>query len=240
MNGFPNLAGRPNIDDICAAELEAAGIEAVRFEIFRDQNPEVKTAVRGQLPPWRFSRNWRYWVARGPGIPPCYAAILHEKLGKEVRVEGHCGCPSPLEWHKGFAVGLYHVDTPEGLTMLADTIKLVMVEAERRHDLEKELREARAEVERLKRIVDTADGKDAESFDWSVLGEIDRLETENERLQVDYDGMSAALSDQHMEIDRLRAALEEIKDQASDYGDLENIRLVAARALNPERSEAND
>ena len=42
-----------------------------------------------------------------------------------MRVEGHCGCPSPLEYNKGFAVGLYHVDTPEGLKALADTIKQV-------------------------------------------------------------------------------------------------------------------
>jgi adenosyl cobinamide kinase/adenosyl cobinamide phosphate guanylyltransferase len=40
-------------------------------------------------------------------------------------VDGHCGCPSPREWHHGFAVGLYHVDTQEALNALADTIRRV-------------------------------------------------------------------------------------------------------------------
>jgi hypothetical protein len=30
-------------------------------------------------------------------------------------IEGHCGCPSPLEYCHGFAVGSYHIDTPIGL-----------------------------------------------------------------------------------------------------------------------------
>jgi hypothetical protein len=48
---------------------------------------------------------------------------LYETNKKDVRVAGHCGCPSPLEWYKGLAVGNYHVDSPEGLKALADTIK---------------------------------------------------------------------------------------------------------------------
>ena len=51
-----------------------------------------------------------------------------KKRGRDVRVDGHCLAPSPLEWCKGFAVGMYHVDTPEGLKALADTIKLVYAE----------------------------------------------------------------------------------------------------------------
>ncbi len=55
----------------------------------------------------------------GPGLPLTYAQPLHEAFGQVVRVDGHCGCPSPLEWFKGFGVGLYHVDSPEGLKALA-------------------------------------------------------------------------------------------------------------------------
>lgn len=125
-----NYAGTKDKDKEIAAELTAAGIEAVKLpESLRESRGEVKTIVIGQLGPWGFRRAWYYWVAEGPGIPPVYAEDLHKRFGKEVRVAGHCGCPSPLEWYKGFAVGDYHVDTQEGLKALADTIKMVMGDA---------------------------------------------------------------------------------------------------------------
>lgn len=123
-----NYAGMSDKDDEIAAELEAAGIEVSKFEIFRDRG-EVKTSVMGSLHGWGFRRAWYYWVADGPGIPPVYANELHEKHGKDVRVDGHCGCPSPQEWFKGFAVGMYHVDTQEGLNALADVIRRVVAES---------------------------------------------------------------------------------------------------------------
>ena len=123
-----NYAGMSDKDEEIATELNLAGIEVHRSEIFRDQG-EVKTAVVGSLYRWGFTRAWYYWVAKGPGIPPAYANILHEHYGKEVRVDGHCGCPSPKEWFKGFAVGHYHVDTQIGLKALADTIRKVIMEA---------------------------------------------------------------------------------------------------------------
>lgn len=132
--GFPNRADSRGTtfkdqDEFLAAELEAAGIKPEKYEVFRDQHPEVKTAIRGSLGPWFFTRNWYYWSAKGPGIPPDIAEELHKEFGQEVRVEGHCGCPSPLEWCKGFAVGSYHIDTSEGLKALADVIKGIMEKA---------------------------------------------------------------------------------------------------------------
>lgn len=121
---FPNYAGRSDVDDQCESELRSAGIIAERWEVFRDQL-EVKTSVRGTLHGWLFERAWYYWVARGPGVPPQFADKLHESHGKSVRVDGHCGCPSPLEWCKGFAVSQYHVDTPDGLAALAETLREV-------------------------------------------------------------------------------------------------------------------
>ncbi len=120
-----------DLDEKCRAELVAAGIQVYEFDFLREMNGEVPAQVRGSLDPfgWGFRRAWRYWVAKGPGIPPSYAAVLHESHGTEVRVAGHCGCPSPLEWHKGFAVGMYHVDTAEGLKALADTIRQVADDA---------------------------------------------------------------------------------------------------------------
>ena len=128
-----NYAGSkdPNLDSLIEEELTAAGIETAKMPNFYALRREVPTRVIGELHGWGFQRAWYYWVAEGPGIPSDVAMKLHETHGKEVRVAGHCGCPSPLEWYHGFAVGLYHVDTPEGLKALADAIKSVYVEASR-------------------------------------------------------------------------------------------------------------
>lgn len=121
--GFLNLAGADGADFICVGELQLAGIKISRLpEMFREKR-EVKTVIIGEIGPWGFTRAWRYWIAKGPGIPPEIAADLHVDHGEEVRVGGHCGCPSPKERFKGFAVGLYHVDTQEGLNALAEVVR---------------------------------------------------------------------------------------------------------------------
>jgi len=130
IDWFPNYAGMDDIDELLVEELTAAGIGPVKLpEIFRDRHPEMRTIVIGDMGSWEFKRNWNYWIAQGPGIPPKYANALHALHGKYVRVDGHCGCPSPFEWFHGFAVGHYHVDTATGLKALADTIKLVVEDA---------------------------------------------------------------------------------------------------------------
>jgi hypothetical protein len=121
-----NYAGRDDVDDEIARELELAGIKVIKLpEFMRNKHPEMRTVTIGELYRWEFHRAWYYWVAEGPGIPCDVATELHEKFGTVVRVDGHCCCPSPLEWLKGFAVGYYHVDTQEGLCALADTIRKV-------------------------------------------------------------------------------------------------------------------
>lgn len=146
--GFPNLAiGRvkdyydkqppeiqkklDHIDETCRLELKAAGIEAVSLECLRTTAGEVPTKYLGEIPVgWGFRRAWYYWVAKGPGMPPKYASELHAKEGKACRVEGDCGAPDPIEYRQGFGIGTYHVDTPEALAALADTIKRVAADAE--------------------------------------------------------------------------------------------------------------
>lgn len=119
-----NYAGCDNVDDAIAAELEAAGIEVHRSDFLKDiSRSEVKTSIVGSLHGWHFKRAWVYWTAAGPGLPLEYATPLHTAHGKTVRVAGHCGCPSPLEWYKGFAVGDYHIDDAAGLKALADALK---------------------------------------------------------------------------------------------------------------------
>jgi hypothetical protein len=107
----------------CEAELKAAGINITIFP--RVRPGEVPTLTFGGLSMWSFTRAWYYWIAEGPGIPPDVAEKLHAEFGHEVRVDGHCGCPSPREWFNGFGVGHYHVDTQRGLNALADTLRSI-------------------------------------------------------------------------------------------------------------------
>lgn len=130
---FPNYAGRSDVDSELQAELEAAEIPFERLpEIIRDSRGEVQSIVIGSLHGWAFTREWYYWRAEGPGLPPQYADALHVLFGKEARVAGHCGCPSPFEWYKGFAVGMYHVDTPRALWALSTALKACHNDATRR------------------------------------------------------------------------------------------------------------
>lgn len=132
MSNFSNMAGRTGIDSALEAELSAAGITINNMGMLLRDRGEVRTGVIGTLHGWLFERAWVYWRAQGPGLPPAYADPLHKTHGREVRVEGHCGCPSPLERYQGFGVSNYHVDTPEGLKALADALKLCVEDAARR------------------------------------------------------------------------------------------------------------
>lgn len=128
--GFPNYAGRSDIDDQLEAELNAAEISIVRLpELCRSNQGEVKSIIVGELHGWQFTRAWYYWSAKGPGLPLEYASALHVLFGQEVRVDGHCGCPSPLEYYKGLAVGHYHIDTPRGLLALSTALRACVNDA---------------------------------------------------------------------------------------------------------------
>lgn len=139
---FPNRAGNaPDNDSVIAAELASAGIptlEQVDGEIapeirdlLRNASGEVATYVRGTLCGWSFQRGWRYWVCTGPGIPLKEAEELHACHGQSARVNGDASAPSPREQFHGLGCGAYHVDGPDALKALADTIKAVVKNAER-------------------------------------------------------------------------------------------------------------
>lgn len=117
------------VDDAVQSELIAAGIlradgsynplHCARWP-WKRKGPngyykEVPTEIFASKYRWTFERAWYYYIATGSGIPPDKAEEFHKQWGTQVRVDGHCGCPSPLEWEKGFAVGAYHIDTQEGL-----------------------------------------------------------------------------------------------------------------------------
>ena len=103
-------------------------------EILRDSRGEVKTIIINDIfYGWKFERAWYYWRVEGPGLPLEYAVSLHEKYGNVVRVAGHCGCPSPMEWGFGMPIPSYHVDTAEGLKALADAIKQCAEDAKKKY-----------------------------------------------------------------------------------------------------------
>ncbi len=130
---FPNLARRqPASDIVCAEidavveqELQAAGIEA--HPLYSRLRSEVPTKWFGAHCTWSFERFWYYWVAKGPGVPPEVAEKFHKVWGQQVRVDGHCGCPGPLEWARGFAIVLYHIDTAEGLRAFAELLGSIYI-----------------------------------------------------------------------------------------------------------------
>lgn len=132
MTKLPNLARRPEdksswafVDNQACNELIVAGINRVGPHNWLRYRGEVPFAYIGELCKWSFERYWYYWVAKGPGIPPDIAEEFHKTWGQQVRVDGHCGCPSPLEWCEGFAVGCYHIDNLDGLTAFAELLRSI-------------------------------------------------------------------------------------------------------------------
>lgn len=113
------------VNETVRAELTAAGIEIEEHDFLIRMCGEVPTKIIGSLAGWSFRRAWRYWVAEGPGVPPEEAEQFHRIWGQQVRVAGHAGCPSPLAYYHGFAVGSYHIDTQEGLNAFADLLRSI-------------------------------------------------------------------------------------------------------------------
>lgn len=122
-----NLAGDLGCDIPIKKELDEAGIEYVEYDVFASGR-EVPSKVRGIYRGWEFKRAWYFWVAtavHGVVLPMDDAEKLHQAHGKEVRVAGHYGCPSPREWYKQpwhVGVDLYHIDTQIGLNAFAEAI----------------------------------------------------------------------------------------------------------------------
>lgn len=118
-----NYAGVHGCDTGLIKELTEAGIEV---KYYAKMPPgEVPANVYGELNGWTFERAWYYWIATGPAIPTTIAETLHATHGQEVRVEGHCGCPSPSEYCGDQGVSSYHVDSQKGLNALAKTISSI-------------------------------------------------------------------------------------------------------------------
>lgn len=127
-------------EDSEAAQLARVGIMIP--QISRQSPREWVTVydVAAKLFGWKFSRAWYYWIAEVQyenaeyGIPVGLAEDFHSVYGKEVRVAGHCGCPSPKEWYKGKPCICYHVDTPRGFEALVQLLKRRYDDVEAEHE----------------------------------------------------------------------------------------------------------
>jgi hypothetical protein len=155
QKSFPNVAGlgrdRPTeVDEVLVGELLGADIEWMNAD---SRYGEPQTLVVGACRGWTFHRAWYYWMASGPTLPLEYATPLHEKFGKSVRVEGHCGCPSPEEYCGVRGVSSYHVDNSEGLKALAETIKIFSGQ-EAAKESKEHTNPLKAENERLRKTLE--------------------------------------------------------------------------------------
>ena len=149
-----NLAGDPLCDIYILKELEAAGIAS--YPLRDPGNTEVPYTVIGGLGekpltqkdrdfvanngiyietveffnPFIFTRAWYYWCVSGY-VPLHVAEEMYEyPIGKkDIRANGHCGCPPPSEQvvqHKVCGmkvVDSYHIDSQEGLNLFVQTMK---------------------------------------------------------------------------------------------------------------------
>lgn len=130
-----NLAGKTKADLQILEELSEADIQVVEGPRSRGEVPHT---ITGKLANWNFSRAWDYWIASASdlkGLPLEIATELHERkyplvgkdnyenYGEVIRVNGDAGCPHPREWARKGKIDCYHIDTQEGLSTFARTIR---------------------------------------------------------------------------------------------------------------------
>lgn len=134
-----NLAGNKESDKFIKIELEKAKIPIIKID---SPEGECQYTLIGKLNNWIFTRAWYYWVCttNEKGIPLNIALKMHNKqypdqmfdheqekgnYGNSIRVGGHCGCPSPVEYGgtSGFITS-YHIDTQEGLNEFARVLNV--------------------------------------------------------------------------------------------------------------------
>lgn len=94
-----NAAGDYNCNSYIPAELAEAGIPPIHH--FEQERGEVPTHFTGELLGWTFRRAWSYWIATAEdpknGLDYEFAQPMHDLIGQEVRLAGHCLCPSPKD-----------------------------------------------------------------------------------------------------------------------------------------------
>ena len=118
---FKNIAGKPVEENNETIKSELTQADITIIDLHFELTGEVKTNYIGFSNGWTFYRRWRYYSAQaneGCILLFKYADELHKNFGNEVRVAGHCGCPSPNKHHNEnyhMGVSSYHIDSIEGL-----------------------------------------------------------------------------------------------------------------------------
>lgn len=153
QNGFPTLGDPPfdsQARDAALAELEAAGfprgstvVSSREVKVWKEGTDAWRSSragvhfpgmgteedkewievhsVEAELFGWQFSRAWYYWIAastRGEPVTAEEAVRLDEALGSVLRVDGFAGGQRPIG-----PVGGYHIDRPDALAALVESLK---------------------------------------------------------------------------------------------------------------------
>lgn len=87
-------------------ELVAAGVTPVECELDMRHN-EVPSTYTGKIGHFTFRRLWYYYSVRGPFIVDVAQEYWenNQLWKKDVRADGHCGCPPPNEWCRWWVEG---------------------------------------------------------------------------------------------------------------------------------------
>lgn len=109
------------LDAGCPAAQTPPGI--IIPSLAKSYHPETHFRMSAKLHGWEIMRAWTYWVVRCEKrvdeIAIKDATALFEEHGREMRVDGHCGCPRPEKpWLKYHArVDVIHLADGKVLTL---------------------------------------------------------------------------------------------------------------------------
>ena len=109
-----NLAGRQDSDVIITRELLRCGITPKPTELYGEVKSTVKGVLQFNGAEVEFTRLWYYYSVSGRFPEDLANQLYADVVGKtDIRVAGHCGCPSPQEFGVWFVGDRQVVSTKE-------------------------------------------------------------------------------------------------------------------------------
>jgi hypothetical protein len=113
-----NLAGNKDCDKQIHLELTRCGIDIHSIPLGHSEVPytlEGRLVFQG-LTGFVFHRAWYYWMVTGDVPLPVAELLYKDPVGvKDIRVAGHCGCPSPSRVPYTYGVSWMHPSGKEGI-----------------------------------------------------------------------------------------------------------------------------
>lgn len=86
--------------------------------------------IDADIASFKFIRCWYYWSVTGYVPMDVAMEMYNDPIGRTaIRVEGHCGCPSPEDYTSQPLVAgkqcirSYHIDSQEGLNLFVETLR---------------------------------------------------------------------------------------------------------------------